>query len=114
MLWLQFDSLPQILERLRHTLAGQSPHNVQIDIAKARLPRLCHGTDGFFLLMHPAEPRKLRIGKALGSNRQPIDSGVFVILEAVILRRAGVHLEGDLGALVGHLLKQARQMLGFE
>ena len=57
----------------------------------------------FAHLMHPAQGRKLRVGKALRTNGESVDTGASIVFETKVFRSARVDFQGRFRAFARDL-----------
>src|ERR1700691_872980 len=83
--------------RCGQILVRQRVDQIEIEILDAGAPQLADRALRVRDRMYPAEPPQRLIGKALGAERDAIDTRGSVTTEAAVLDRARIGFESDLG-----------------
>ena len=86
-----------VILRLRERLAGQREHQVQVVVVDTRRGDGLQCGQRFRATVNPSDPAQQRIVETLHPQRDAVDSGGAVRRETVVLDRAGVGFERDLG-----------------
>ena len=99
-------------QRAIQGLLRQRVHQVEVDVGVAGILRGFHRGLGLAGRVDAAQPLQLVVVEALHAERDAIDAGGKVAVEAAVLDRAGVGFQGDLGIrgqrqALSHAVEQA-------